>query len=59
MSFFNPDVDKKLCDQCWHKTKPYMSKFGTYSPCIECKNGSNMENGKNNNSLCQTTKQHG
>ncbi|KKL98769.1 hypothetical protein LCGC14_1821150 [marine sediment metagenome] len=47
MSFFNPDVDKEICNQCWHRNKPYMSSFGAYTPCLGCKDGSNIETSKN------------
>ena len=49
MSFFNPDVSKSVCENCWHKNKPYMSKYGAYTPCIMCENGSNRETNKANN----------
>jgi len=43
MSALNPEVSEKFCGQCWHRRKPYLSKFGTYTPCLKCKDGSNMQ----------------
>ena len=43
MSFLNQDVDNKFCCQCYYQDKPYMNKWGVYSQCLECVNGSNME----------------
>lgn len=43
MSFFNPDVDDTLCDQCWYKDSSYMSAYGTYTPCLKCKDGDMRE----------------
>ena len=35
-----------LCVGCCDKNSPYISKFGTYSPCLKCENGSNYRMNK-------------
>ena len=47
MSFYNQDVDEKLCEDCRYKTAPYMSSYGTYTPCIRCHDGSEYATGMN------------
>lgn len=54
MSFLNQDVDENICNNCQYINNPYISSYGTYSPCINCVKGSNLE--KTNKSLQPTGK---
>ena len=45
MSFYNQD--EKHCKDCWYKDAPYMSSYGTYTPCIRCHDGSEYATGMN------------
>ena len=39
MSFYN-QKENEHCKDCWYKDAPYMSSYGTYTPCLQCVDGS-------------------
>jgi hypothetical protein len=41
MSLYNPQVDDKYCRDCNYLHAPYISLYGTYTPCLECLKGNN------------------
>ena len=46
MSFYN-QKENEHCKDCWYKDAPYMSSYGTYTPCIRCHDGSEYATGMN------------
>ena len=44
MSYLSPQKDENICIRCCYKNAPYINpKWGTYSPCIKCKDNSNYK----------------
>ncbi len=42
MSYLSPQKADDICIRCCYKYAPYINpKWGTYSPCIKCKDNSN------------------